>query len=191
MKKIFLISLFLCIFQSCAPVIGTVGMVSLGAANKEKGVGTTLSDTIIKTKISNLIYKKDPSLIANTKIFVNNGSVLFTGKVTEPETRIIFTKIAWSIKGVNEVNNEIQISNTTSLTNIARDVSSMGEITARILTDEKINSLNFSIDVVNDIAYLSGVATNEEEILLVKAHASSARFIKEVFNYIMLTDDTR
>ena len=47
MKKIFLISLFLCIFQSCAPVIGTVGMVSLGAANKEKGVGTTLRDTII------------------------------------------------------------------------------------------------------------------------------------------------
>jgi osmotically-inducible protein OsmY len=191
MKKIFLISLFLCIFQSCAPVIGTVGMVSLGAANKEKGVGTTLSDTIIKTKISNLIFKEDPDLIADTKIFVNRGSVLFTGKVSEAETRIQFTKIAWNVKGVNEVNNEIQISNTTSLTNIARDVSSMGEITARILTDEKINSLNFSIDVVNDIAYLSGVASNKEEILLVKAHASSARFIKEVFNYIVLTDDTR
>ena len=165
MKKIFLIYLFIFVFQSCGPIIGTVGMVSLGAASKEKGIGTTLSDTIIKTKISNLIFKKDPDLIADTKIFVNDGSVLFTGKVSVPEMRIQFTKIAWSVKGVNEVNNEIQISNTTSLTNIARDVSSMGEITARILTDEKINSLNFSIDVVNDIAYLSGVATNEEEML--------------------------
>ena len=36
----------------------------------------------------------------------------------------------------------------------------MGEIRARIMTDKKINSLNFSIDVVNDTAYLSGVASN-------------------------------
>jgi len=191
MKKIFLISLFLFVFQSCAPIIGTVGMFSLGAASKEKGIGTALSDTIIKTKISNLIFKKDPSLIADTKISVNNGSVLFTGKVSEPEMRIQFTKIAWSLKGVNEVNNEIQISNTSSLRNIARDISSMGEIRARMMTDKKINSLNFSIDVVNDTAYLSGVASNVEEIGLVKAHASSARFIKEVYNYITLTDDTR
>ena len=191
MKKIFLISLFLFVFQSCAPLVGTVGMFSLGAASKEKGIGTTLSDTIIKTKISNLIFKKDPSLIADTKITVNNGSVLFTGKVNEPDTRIQFTKIAWSVKGVNEVNNEIQISDTSSLRNIARDISSMGEIRARIMTDKKINSLNFSIDVVNDTAYLSGVASTVEEMGLVKAHASSARFIKEVYNYITLTDDTR
>ncbi|MDA7545392.1 BON domain-containing protein [Alphaproteobacteria bacterium] len=191
MKKIYLISLFLFVFQSCAPIVGTVGMFSLGAASKEKGIGTALNDTIIKTKISNLIFKKDPSLIADTKITVNNGSVLFTGKVSKPETRIQFTKIAWSVKGVNEVNNEIQISNTSSLRNIARDISSMGEIRARIMTDKKINSINFSIDVVNDIAYLSGVASNIEEMGLVKAHASSARFIKEVYNYITLTDDTR
>ena len=191
MKKIFLISLFLFVFQSCAPIVGTVGMFSLGAASKEKGIGTALNDTIIKTKISNLIFKKDPSLIADTKITVNNGSVLLTGKVSEPETRIQFTKIAWSVKGVNEVNNEIQISNTSSLRNIARDISSMGEIRARIMSDKKINSLNFSIDVVNDTAYLSGVASSVEEIGLVKAHASSARFIKEVYNYITLTDDTR
>ena len=81
MKKIFLISLFLFVFQSCAPIVVTVGMFSLGAASKEKGIGTALNDTIIKTKISNLIFKKDPSLISDTKITVNNGSVLFTGKV--------------------------------------------------------------------------------------------------------------
>ena len=67
----------------------------------------------------------------------------------------------------------------------------MGEIRARIMADKMVNSLNFSIDVVNDKAYLSGVATNINEISLVKAHASSARFVKEVYNYIILTDDTR
>ena len=191
MKKTFLIFVYLIVFPSCAPIIGTVGMASLGAASKEKGLATTLGDNIIKTKISNLIFKNSPDLIANTKVFVNNGSVLLTGKVDESNNKIQITKIAWKIKGVNEVNNEIQVINTSTINNIARDIASMGEIRARIMADKLINSLNFSIDVVNDKAYLSGVATNLDEIRLVKAHASSSRFIKEVYNYIILLDDTR
>jgi osmotically-inducible protein OsmY len=166
-------------------------VASIGAASREKGIATTLNDNIIKTKISNLIFKNNPELIADTYVFVNNGSVLFTGKVIEPDNKILFTKIAWTVRGVNEVNNEIQIINTSSLKNTARDIASIGEIRARIMSDKMINSLNFSIDVVNDKAYLSGVATNKNEMALVKAHASSARFIKEVYNYIILVDDTR
>ena len=191
MKKIFLISIFLLTLQACGPIVGTFGMASLGAASKEKGLATTISDNIIKTKISNLIFKKNPDLTANTTISVNNGSVLFTGKVSEPDNKIMFTKIAWTVKSVNEVNNEIQIINTSNFKNIARDIASMGEIRARIMADKMINSLNYSIDVVNDKAYLSGVASNLDEMGLVKAHASSARFIKEVYNYIILIDDTR
>jgi len=191
MKKTFLIVVFLLVSQSCAPMIGTVGMASLGAASKEKGLATSLSDNIIKTKISNLIFKNNPDLIANTSVFVNNGIVLITGKVSEPDNKILFTRIAWKVKNVSEVNNEIQIINTSTLKNITRDIASMGEIRARIMSDININSLNFSIDVVNDKAYLSGVASNLDEINLVKNHASSSRFIKEVYNYIILVDDTR
>ena len=81
MKNLLYISIMALFLQSCGPFIGTVGMVSLGAASKEKGLGTTINDNLIKTKISNLIFKYDKELIADTKIFVNNGSVLFTGKV--------------------------------------------------------------------------------------------------------------
>ena len=177
--------------QSCGPFIGTVGMVSLGAASKEKGLGTTINDNLIKTKISNLIFKYDKALIADTKIFVNSGSVLFTGKVRNPKDKIEFTKLAWTVRGVNEVNNEIQITDTSSIKNIARDLASLGEIRARIMSDKSINSINYSIDVVNDKVYISGVASDETELNLVKNHASSARFVKEVYSYIILNKDTR
>ena len=191
MKNLLYISIITLFLQSCGPMIGTVGMVSLGAASKEKGLGTTISDNIIKTKISNLIFKYDKELIPETKIFVNNGSVLFTGKVKRPSDKIQFTKLAWSIRGVREVNNEIQVTDTSSIKNIARDVASLGEIRARIMSDKSINSINYSIDVVNDKAYISGVASNETEMNLVKNHASSARFVKEVYSYILLNKDTR
>ena len=191
LKKLLFVSVVTLFLQSCGPIIGTVGMVSLGAASKEKGIGTTISDNVIKTKISNLIYKLDKNLINDTKIFVNNGAVLITGKVNKPSNKIEFTKLAWNIRGVNEVNNELQITDTSSIKNIARDLASLGEIRARIMSDKQINSLNYSIDVVNDKVYLSGIATSKEEMLLVKNHASSARYVKEVYNYIILNNDKR
>jgi osmotically-inducible protein OsmY len=183
--------LILFILQSCAPLIGVAGMASLGAASKEKGIGTSLNDVLIHTKISNKIFKFNPDIIADTRIFVNNGSVLITGKVTIPDYKIELTKIAWKIKGVKEVNNETQVSDVSSIKNIARDIASIGEIRARIMTDKRINSLNFSIDVINDRAYIVGIAESKEEMKLVKDQASSARFVKEVFNYIIVTDDKR
>jgi osmotically-inducible protein OsmY len=191
LKNFTFIITILFVFQSCAPIVGTVGMVSLGAHSKEKGIGTTINDNIIKTKISNLIFKLDKNLIADSKVFVNNGSVLFTGKVKDPQDKIEFTKLAWSIKGVKEVSNELQISDKSSIKNIARDIASLGEIRARIISDKAINSLNFSIDVVNDKAYLVGVAKDKAEMIRVEEHASSARFVKEVYNYIILENDTR
>ncbi len=191
MKNLLFLSIIILFLQSCAPMIGTVGMVSLGAASKEKGIGTTINDSLIKTKISNLIFKYDKKLIADTKVFVNNGSVLFTGKVNNPKEKIQFTKLAWTVRGVREINNEILVTDDSSIKNIARDIASLGEIRARIMADKSINSINFSIDVVNDKAYISGVASNEVEMNLVKNHASSARFVKEVYNYIVLNKDTR
>jgi len=190
-KNLIIIVSALFLFQSCAPLVGTIGMVSLGSHSKEKGIGTTINDNIIKTKISNLIFKLDENLIADTKVFVNNGTVLFTGKVKLPGVRIEITKIAWSVKGVKEVNNEIQIIDQSSIKNIARDIASVGEIRARIISDKSINSLNFSVDVVNDKVYLSGVAKDENEMLRVKDHATSARFVREVYNYIIIDNDPR
>ena len=183
--------IFLLFFQSCTPLIGAVGVLSAGSATKEKGIGTSLSDAIIHTKITNNILQYNHGIIAETKVFVNDGSVLITGKVKTPKDKIELTKITWKIKGVKEVNNEIQVTDVSSIKNIARDIASMAEIHARIMTDKNINSLNFSIDVINDKAYIVGIAKNKEEMKLVKDQASSARFIKEVFNYIIVTNDKR
>ena len=79
----------------------------------------------------------------------------------------------------------------TNIKNIARDIASIAEIRTRIMSDDRINSLNFSIDVVNDIAYISGFSENKEEVKLVTDHATKARFVKEIFNYITINEDKR
>ncbi len=192
--RIYKVLLILVIFQttqSCGPLVGGIGAVAIGGAAKEKGIGTALSDGIIKVNILNAFYKWDTNIADDVKVVVENGSVLLTGKVRKSKQKIKLTEISWSIRGVTEVNNKIQISDVSNVKNLARDIASVGEIRAKLLANSEINSLNFSIDVVNDAAYLSGIASSQNEMNLVTNIAQGARFVKEVFNYIKINPDKR
>ena len=189
--KVVLVVLIFQITQSCAPLLGGLGAVAIGGATKEKGIGTAFSDNIIKVNILNAFYKWDKNIADDLKIVVEDGSVLLTGKVKKSKQKIKLTKISWGIRGVKEVNNKIQISDVSNIKNIARDIASVGEIRAKLLAHTEINSLNFSINVVNDSAYLSGIASSQNEINLVTNIAQEARFVKEVFNYIKINPDKR
>ena len=122
---------------------------------------------------------------------MDNGSVLVTGNLKDVDTKIELTKIIWEVNGVKEVNNKVQISETYNIKNIAKDLASLGEIRAKLMASKKLNSLNFSIDVVNNIAYISGIASNEEEIAIVTQIAQEARFIEEVQNFVKVNKDQR
>ena len=67
----------------------------------------------------------------------------------------------------------------------------MGEIKARLMASKRLNSLNFSVDVVNNIAYISGIASSEEEVAIVTQIAQEAKFIEEVQNFVKVNQDKR
>ncbi len=190
--RLFFLLIIILNLQSCAaPIIGGVGAIAFSSSAQEKGLGTSFNDKVIYVKLRNAIYDWDPSVSENISLSVDNGSVLITGKLKNIDTKVKLTKIIWEINGVKEVNNKVQISDTNNLKNIAKDLASLGEIKARLMTSTKINSLNFSIDVVNNIAYISGVASSEEEISIVTQIAQEAKFIQEVQNFVKLNKDRR
>ena len=191
MYRIFFLIIILSLTQSCGPVIGGLGAVAIGSAAKEKGLGTSINDNVINVEILNSLYKWNNKIGKDLKISVNDGAVLITGKVGKPEQKIKITQIIWNVKGVNEVINKIQVTDVSNIKSIAKDLAAVGEIRARILAHPKINSLNFTIDVVNGIAYLSGISSNEEEINLVTKIAKQARFVTEVYNYIKINPEKR
>ena len=190
--RLILLLIIILNLQSCAaPVIGGVSAIALSSSAQEKGLGTSMNDKVIYVKLRNAIYDWNPSVAENISISVNNSSILVTGKLKNIDTKIQLTKVIWEINGVKEVNNKVQISETNNLKNIAKDLASLGEIKARLMASKKLNSLNFSIDVVNNIAYISGIASSEEEISIVTQIAQEARFIKEVQNFVKVNKDKR
>ena len=190
--RLFLLLIIILNLQSCAaPIIGGVSAVALSSSAQEKGLGTSINDKVIYIKLRNAIHKWNSSVSEKISISVNNGSILVTGQLKNVDAKINLTKVIWEVNGVKEVNNKVQISETNNLKNIAKDLASLGEIRARLMASKQLNSLNFSIDVVNNVAYISGIASSEEEVAIVSQIAQEARFIKEVQNFVKVNKDKR
>lgn len=174
----------------CGAAVG-IGAAAVTASSTEKGFSTSVSDGVIEAKLLDKFIQTDSSLVTSIEKSVNNGSVLMTGSVETIEQKILATKLAWEIKGVREVVNEVQVSSETSARDIAKDLAASAQLRAALIGDQNISSLNYSIDVVNGIVYLSGVAADEQEKERVIAHAQELRFAKKVVNYIILETDKR
>ena len=177
--------------SGCVGAAVGIGTAAVAASTTEKGFSTSVADGVIETKLVDRFIQNDTALAAGIDKSVNNGSVLLTGRVDTIEQKVLATKLAWEIKGVREVVNEVQVTQDSSLRDKAKDLAASAQLRAALIGDQNVSSLNFSIDVVNGIVYLSGVASDEMEKERVIAHAQELRFAKKVVNYIILETDKR
>ena len=177
--------------SGCAPAAVGIGSAAIAAGTTEKGLSTSVGDTVIFAKLKDKFIKSDQSLVTGISSSVNNGSVLLTGRVETQEQKFLATKLAWEIKGVSEVVNEVVVSQKPSLKDRAKDVSAGAQLRAALIADKNVSSLNYSFDVVDGVIYLSGVAEDAAERDRVIAHAQKVKFAKNVVNYTILSTDKR
>ena len=185
---IFIIIILGFLLKGCAPAAITAGIAGVAASESAKGLGTTINDTIIHAAITESMFKKDVNKFLGVKIRVDDGVVLLTGKVDNPQIRVEATRISWEPRGVIEVVNEIQVSEKSSIKDIAKDLAASTTIKGKLVADKNIKSVNFNIDVVNGIAYLSGVARTQKEMNLVLAYTKETLYINQLVNYIQLSE---
>ena len=177
--------------SGCVGAVAGVGAAAVAAGNTEKGLGTSISDGVIKVKISDRFIQSSASLFTNVTVAVNDGAVLLTGAVEKPEHKVEATQLTWQTRGVIEVINEIEIKDKSSLKDIAKDLAAAAQLRAKLIAEQGVSSINFSVDVVNGTVFLTGIASSEEEMNTVVALARELRFATNVVNYIRISDDDR
>ncbi|MDC0476691.1 BON domain-containing protein [Alphaproteobacteria bacterium] len=179
------------VLSSCASAVVGVGTAAVAASTTEKGFSTSVSDGIIFTKLNEKFLQQNQSLLSSADVEVNDGEIILTGRVKTQEDKALATKLSWGIKGVKSVINHLTVAKPPTLKQIGKDNAAVGLFRTKIGLDQDISSLNFSIDVVDGIAYLSGIAKDEIEMNKVIYHAENTRFISDVMNYITLSIDQR
>ena len=186
-KLIILFFSFLFISGCQSAYMATVSKAVL-IDKEERSFNNFVEDTIILAQLKNAYFSNNEKIFFNVSVEVMEGRVLLTGSVEQIDERIEATKLAWGIEGVNEVINEIQISNDEGILDYADDLIMKTKINAKLLLDKDILNLNYSVEVVNGIVYLIGIAQSQVELNSVIKISENTHGVQNVINYVRLKD---
>jgi osmotically-inducible protein OsmY len=187
-RIILLLSIICLIQSSCLPfVIGGTAGSGIVIASGERSVKEIKDDILIFTSIKNqYIQYNSKDLFQNVSVKVIEGSVLLTGNVKEPKTKMLAEKIAWIPNGVKDVINEIQITDNSKIKDFANDKMIWAHIKARLLLEKGIRIANYKYHVINGIVYVIGSTSSESELLRTLSLISHIGGVKKVVNYVKL-----
>jgi len=188
--KLNILFLLFFLFSHCTPQIA-VGTAStaIAVSKEERTLGEFIDDTLIKTQIKNLYFDTNENIFFNVDVEVTQGRVLLTGTLDNSDLRIEATRMAWGINGVQTVINELQISNDDSILNFADDLVISAKIKAKLLINSELPYLNYTVETVNGIVYLIGIARSEGERQAVIDLSNEIYGVVDVIDYIEIKSD--
>ncbi len=181
----FLLVILLITQSGCATLIGLgTAITATAIAMKDKSLGNIVDDTTIMIKINKSLLKH--KLFTSIRVKISEGRVLLIGNVDDPDKQIIAEKIAWKQEGVKEVINEIRVTpiNTTSFIDTTVDGIITAEIKTILLGKQNIKSMNYSVNTIDRVVYLMGIAQNRAELRSVVSIARRVKGVKQVVSYV-------
>ncbi|GHA96103.1 hypothetical protein GCM10009069_18830 [Algimonas arctica] len=119
---------------------------------------------------------------------VAQGIALLTGTAPRQEDRIEAARIAWSAPNIDQVGNEIMISDKQGFMRNTKDGVLEKSVRARLTADKYVKGLNFNIETHDGIVYLLGVARDPGELERAAKIASLTRGTREVISYVRIAD---
>ena len=167
----------------CAGVVIGGGAAVGTAAYQERGVRGVARDLATATKLRTKLLDAGEAYVTGVGIEVYEGRVLLTGTLEKEPMRAATVKLAWKTEGVKDVINEIQIGQS-SLRDIARDSWITAQLKTKITFDKKILAINFSIETVNGIVYLIGIAQDQGELDRILAHGRGIDYLRQIISHV-------
>jgi len=188
--------LLLALLTSCVEtvVIGSIGGGVL--ASREKTMQATRSDIMIAVTLSADFISHGLKMPGNSVNFtVNEGRVLLTGIVRDPQKAKSAQDISWMAIGVKEVIDQIQLHEEgmafKDFFSSFRDYLISAEVEAKLLMTRDVIWPNYKITTVGSTVYLLGVAVNDFEMQRVLTLVSKVYGVEKVVNHVLLRDDQR
>lgn len=176
---------------------GCVGLLFGSAATtgvavaQERTVGDAVDDAGIRFRIKDKLLDESGELFRDVAVESVEGRILLTGVVGTPENRLEVARIAWQANGVKEVFNELQVTDRGGVSDYLTDARIATQLRFKLMRDGDISSINYTIEAINKIVYLIGIAQTQQELERVAGHARTISGVSQVVSYVILKDDDR
>jgi len=184
---LFLVLLSSCVGVSSKGIFGTGVSVALDP----RTVGTQIDDSIMQKNLATRILVEDKKYLLSVKSKVLDGRIFLTGKVDNPEEKLLLTKLAWETKGARSVRNDIKIKEEFDFKRSAKDVLITSQLRTALILNKNIKASNYQIDTYKKKIYVYGIALTSDEKNLVISEAKEILDVKDVIASIILVEDLR
>jgi osmotically-inducible protein OsmY len=188
-KKIISLTFIILILSSCASGnLSTFGKgVSIGF--DPRTVGMQIDDTLMQKSLVARLTLAKKKYFLYIQVEILDGRIFLTGKVDEPEEKIRITKLAWETKGVRSVKNAIEIKGYSNFKSSAKDILITSQLRTALLFNRSVKSGNYTLETINKIIYIFGIAIDDEEKREVINEANKIYDVKEVIPTIYLVSE--
>lgn len=177
--------------SGCAGVAAGAGAQVMVAAAQERKLLDAVDDKTIQLRINARFLNYDANLFRRVETEIVEGRVLLTGNVPRPEDRVEAARLTWQVAGVREVLNEIAVNDRSGILNYFQDSWITTRLRAKMITDAEIVDINYSVETVNGIVYLIGIAQDEAELKRLTGHARTLSGVRRVISHVRMKDDPR
>jgi len=184
---LFLVLLSSCVGVSSKGIFGTGVSVALDP----RTIGTQIDDSIMQKNLTTRILVEDKKYLLSVKSKVLDGRIFLTGKVDNPEEKLLLTKLAWETKGARSVRNDIKIKEEFDFKRSAKDVLITSQLRTALILNKNIKATNYQIDTYKKKIYVYGIALTSDEKNLVISEAKEILDVKDVIASIILVEDLR
>jgi osmotically-inducible protein OsmY len=156
------------------------------AASADRSIGDQVTDATIKGAISAVWRKTNSEMASGLDCDVYEGRVLITGRVPDPAWIEDAIRIAWRVKGVQQVYNEIAVGPISGTGDDLNDGFISTRLKNELLWDADVRSVNFMVTTSDHVVYLIGSARTPAELERVIAYARNIPNVKRVVSYVQV-----
>jgi len=193
MKKILLLALMSILtinIIGCSPanILASGGATTMVVAEGDRSFGTVVDDATIKVNIASKFISSDANLFININTNVLEGRVLLTGLVDNQEIRIEAVRKVWEIEGVQEVINEIQIGNRTSLKDYGKDLWINTQAKALAAKTLGLRAVAYNFETIQGKIYIAGITSRPEHVDELINALKTIKGMTEIVNYIVIKE---
>jgi osmotically-inducible protein OsmY len=176
-------------FSGCVPLLIGAGGVAGGiVAVRDKSVGSSVNDTKIEAQIKARLYKVSPQVFSDVSVSVEGGNVLLTGSVENEKRISVCEREAWSVPGVNAVDNNIVAEGMVTFSDLCSDGVITTKARSSLLCNSQVKSVNYKLKTMKGIVYVTGVARTAKELNTVLNVIQKVLGVKRVVSYVSVMD---
>ena len=173
---------------SCSPagILASGGATGMVVAEGDRSLGTVVDDATIKLNIAAKFISSDDNLFVDVSTSVLEGRVLLTGLVDNQEIRIDAVRRVWEVAGVQEVVNEIQIGNRSSLKEYAQDVWITAQVRGLAAKEIGLRSVAYNFETIQGKVYIVGITSRPDQLEKLINATKTIKGVKEIVNYVIV-----